>query len=80
VTYSGSHKKQAEHGGFAHDDTSVILLVSNPKLSPKTLTTPVQTAQIAFTILDALGLNPESLQGVKLVGTQALPGLFPSNK
>lgn len=80
VTYSGSHKKQAEHGGFAHDDTSVILLVSNPKLSPKTLTTPVQTAQIAPTILDALGLNPESLQGVKLVGTQALPGLFPSNK
>jgi len=80
VTYSGSHKKQAEHGGFAHDDTSVILLVSNPKLSPKVLTTPVQTAQVAPTILDALGLNPESLQGVELEGTQALPGLFPSNK
>ena len=30
VIYSHSHKKQAEHGGFAHDDTNVMLLVSNP--------------------------------------------------
>ena len=30
VTYSGSGKKQAEHGGFAHDDTNVIMLLSNP--------------------------------------------------
>ena len=32
VTYSGSTAKQAEHGGFAHDDTNVILLLSNPSL------------------------------------------------
>ena len=30
VVYTGSTKKQAEHGGFAHDDTNVMLLVSNP--------------------------------------------------
>ena len=30
VTYSGSTKKLAEHGGFSRDDTNVILLVSNP--------------------------------------------------
>ena len=30
VVYTGSLKKQAEHGGFAHDDTNVMLLVSNP--------------------------------------------------
>ena len=32
VTYSGSTKKLAEHGGFSRDDTNVILLVSNPRL------------------------------------------------
>src|SRR5215472_10340603 len=29
VTYSGSSKKLAEHGGFSHDDTNVMILVSN---------------------------------------------------
>ena len=80
VTYSGSHKKQAEHGGFAHDDTNVMILVSNAKFSPKTLTTPVQTAQVAPTILEALGLDSQSLDGVRVEGTQALPGIFPPNK
>jgi hypothetical protein len=77
VTYSGSTKKQAEHGGFSHDDTNVMILVSNPKISAKTITTPVQTAQVAPTILQALGLDPGSLQGVQQEGTQALPGIFP---
>jgi hypothetical protein len=75
VTYSGSTTKQAEHGGFAHDDTNVLVLVSNPSLSPNTLTTPVQTAQVAPTVLKALGLNPEALEGVQLQGTPVLPGL-----
>ena len=30
VTYSGSTKKLAEHGGFAHDDVNVMTLLSNP--------------------------------------------------
>jgi hypothetical protein len=80
VTYSGSHKKQAEHGGFSHDDTNVMILVSNPRFSPKTLTTPVQTAQVAPTILEALGLDPSSLQAVQVEGTEVLPGIFPGNK
>jgi hypothetical protein len=42
VTYSGSTAKQAEHGGFSHDDTNVMILVSNPMLTHKTITTPVQ--------------------------------------
>jgi type I phosphodiesterase/nucleotide pyrophosphatase len=74
VTYSKSTKKQAEHGGFAHDDVSVMLLVSNPGLSRKTFTTPVQTAQVAPTLLQALGLNPDRLEAVRLEGTQVLPG------
>ncbi len=32
VVYTGSLKKQSEHGGFAHDDTNVMLLVSNPAI------------------------------------------------
>lgn len=73
VTYSGSHSKLAEHGGFSHDDTNVIMLLSNPGFSPRLVTSPVETAQIAPTILAALGLNPEALQSVQLEHTQTLP-------
>jgi hypothetical protein len=75
VTYSKSTAKQAEHGGFAHDDINVMMLVSNPNFQPRTITTRVQTSQVAPTILAALGLDPNSLQAVRLEGTQVLPGL-----
>lgn len=76
VTYSGSTKKQAEHGGFSHDDTNVMMLVSNPALPPATVTIPVTTMEVAPTILQALGLTPSSLQSVQQEGTQVLPALF----
>jgi hypothetical protein len=38
VVYTGSLAKQAEHGGFALDDTNVVLLVSNPGFHATTLT------------------------------------------
>ena len=75
VTYSGSHKKLAEHGGFAHDDTNVMMLLSNPSFYAGSVTGPVETAQIAPTILAALGLDPEKLDAVREEGTQILPGL-----
>jgi arylsulfatase A-like enzyme len=76
VTYSNSTKKQAEHGGFAHDDVNVILLVSNPSFTPNTVKTlPVETRQVAPSILAALGLDPTKLDAVQLEGTQVLPGL-----
>jgi hypothetical protein len=78
VTYSGSHGKLAEHGGFSHDDTNVMMLLSNPRFSPNTVTSPVETAQIAPTILSALGLDPKALQSVQLEHTQVLPGV-PTN-
>ncbi|MFZ0321619.1 MAG: alkaline phosphatase family protein [Candidatus Sulfotelmatobacter sp.] len=70
---TGSGKKLAEHGGFSHDDTNVILLLSNPSLPPATVTTPVQTMEIALTILKALGLNPNALDSVQIEGTAVLP-------
>jgi hypothetical protein len=75
VVYTGSSKKQSEHGGFAQDDTNVMLLVSNPSLHSKTLTTFVETAQVAPTILKLLGLDPSSLDAVQVEGTAVLPGL-----
>lgn len=73
VTYTGSAKKLAEHGGFAHDDTNVILLLSNPRFRSQTVFTEVGTLQVAPTILSALGLNPRLLDGVRLEGTGVLP-------
>ncbi len=75
VIYTGSSKKQAEHGGFAHDDTNVMMLVSNPTFEPSTVTSFVETTQVAPTILKALGLDPNQLDGVQKEGTPVLPGL-----
>jgi hypothetical protein len=75
VIYTGSLKKQEEHGGFAHDDTNVMLLLSNPGFHAKTVTAEVQTAQIAPTVLLALGLDPDSLEAVRKEGASVLPAV-----
>jgi len=75
VTYTGSTKKLAEHGGFAHDDTNVMLLLSNPSFHPMTVHAEVGTAQVAPTILHALGINPANLQAVRSEGTGLLPAI-----
>src|SRR5215469_15613576 len=67
--------KIAEHGGFSDDDTHVSLFVSNPHLNMGTISTPVQTTQIAPTILHLLQLDPNKLQSVGIEHTQVLPGL-----
>jgi hypothetical protein len=75
VIYTGSKRKLMEHGGFGHDDTNVMLLVSNPSFDAGTITGPVETTQVAPTILKALGLDPDSLQAVRKELTPVLPGL-----
>jgi arylsulfatase A-like enzyme len=75
VVYTGSAKKQAEHGGFAQDDTNVLLLVSNPSLRPRTVTTFVETTQVAPTVLKILGLDPTAWDAVRKEGTAVLPDL-----
>jgi hypothetical protein len=67
--------KIAEHGGFNEDDTHVALLVSHPDLAPTSINAAVTTTQIAPTILKIFEIDPNELQGVKLEGTQVLPGL-----
>jgi hypothetical protein len=73
--YSLSKKKQAEHGGFADDDSHVALLVSNPRFDGRTVHEAVRTKQVAPTILAALGLDPRGLEAVRKEGTSVLPEL-----
>ena len=73
VTYSGSTTMIGDHGGFGHDDTNVMLLVANPAFTAQTVSATTRTAQVAPTILQALGLNPAALDAAKAEGTSALP-------
>jgi len=73
VVYTGSSKKQEEHGGFSHDDTNVMMLLANPRFDSVTVNTAVQTTQVAPTILKALGLKPSKLESVRAEGTPVLP-------
>ena len=73
VTYSGSTSMIGDHGGFAHDDTNVVLLVANPSFKAQTVSNAVTTTQVAPTMLRALGLNPSLLDAVRIEGTAVLP-------
>lgn len=75
--YTGSTKKNAEHGGFSFGDTNVGLIVSNPGFSAGVVKTPVATSQVAATVLQSLGINPAALKAVRVEHTQPLPGLSP---
>ncbi len=77
VIYSASSKKIAEHGGGAPGDVQVALLVSNPSFQAATVSTLVMTTRVAPTILQALGLEPFTLQAVQKEATPVLPGIFP---
>jgi arylsulfatase A-like enzyme len=73
ITYSGSTTMIADHGGFAHDDTNVVMLIANPRFKAATVSATTTTTQIAPTIIQALGLNPSSLDAVREEGTAVLP-------
>ena len=66
----------AEHGGLGENDTHVPMIVSTPGAKPVTSHAPVTTTQIAPTILQLLGLDPEALDAVRLEGTTVLPSLW----
>jgi len=76
VIYSTSGAKDAEHGGFAPDDSNVGLLVSHPALKKQTITDKVVTTQVAPTIIKAFNLDPSLLHSVEVEGTPVLPHLF----
>jgi len=80
--YSKSSAKVAEHGGLSADDLRVALLVVDGRRDSdgrggegKIIGAPVDTTQIAPTILRVLGLDPSQLDAVGAEGTHSLPGL-----
>lgn len=73
VTYSGSTTMVGDHGGFAHDDNNVVLLVAHPGFRAQTVSAGTTTAQVAPTIVKALGLDPRALDAVRAEGTAVLP-------
>jgi hypothetical protein len=75
TVYTGGKGKIAEHGGDNPQDRDVALVVSGGEIDGgKVVASAVETTQIAPTILQLLGLNPEALQAVKIEGTKVLPG------
>jgi hypothetical protein len=79
VVYSGP-TKLAEHGGMNSGDRHVLMVVDGPGVPAQVESAPVETTQVAPTILAALGLNPSSLTAVQKEGTQVLPGLIGSRR
>jgi Type I phosphodiesterase / nucleotide pyrophosphatase len=76
VVYTGGMSKIAEHGGDDPQDRHVPILVVLPGLHHGgAIGAPVETTQIAPTILTLLGLNPGELQAVRIEHTRALPGI-----
>jgi hypothetical protein len=74
VVYTGKKGKIAEHGGNNPQDRNVPILVSGPGTPQGTgVTAPVETTQIAPTILKVLGLDPKDLQAVRQEDTAVLP-------
>jgi Type I phosphodiesterase / nucleotide pyrophosphatase len=75
VVYTGG-SKIAEHGGANAADRNVPIMVYAPgAVQPGTSRQWVETTQIAPTILQLLGLNPEALEAVQIEGTEVLPGI-----
>jgi len=73
LVYTGGKKKIAEHGGDHLEDRNVPILISwHGAAGGTAVTAPVETTQIAPTILGLLGLDPNELQAVRIEGTEPL--------
>ena len=73
VVFTGGKGKIAEHGGDHLEDRNVPILIAWPGATAgSNVTAPVETTQIAPTILQLLGLSPDELQAVQIEGTQPL--------
>ena len=73
TVYTTSATKIADHGGFSEDDVHVALLVSQTSLPNKTINDPVETRQIACTILKALALACDELTSQQVEPSKFLP-------
>jgi len=73
VVYTSHKGKISEHGGDHTEDRNVPILMAVPGVSGgSAVTKPVETTQIAPTILKLLGLDPYELKAVRIEHTQPL--------
>ena len=73
TVYTGGKGKIAEHGGDNPPDRHVALVVSGGEVDGgEVITKSVATTQIAPTILELLGLNPNDLKAVEIEQTKTL--------
>jgi arylsulfatase A-like enzyme len=73
VVYTSHKSKIAEHGGDHLEDRNVPILVAwHGAAGGTAVTAPVETTQIAPTILELLGLDPDELKAVRIEGTEPL--------
>jgi len=73
TVYTTSGSKIADHGGFSADDVHVAMVVSNAALPAKTINDPVETRQIACTILKALSMGCDGLMSEQIEPSKFLP-------
>ena len=74
VVYTGKTAKIAEHGGANPQDRDVALVVAGDPVGHHSVAKdPVETTQIAPTILKLLGLDPNLLAAVQIEHTHVLP-------
>jgi arylsulfatase A-like enzyme len=67
--------KLAEHGGMHSGDRHVLMVVNGPGVRAQIKSAPVETTQVAPTVLSLLGLDPSDLRAVRVEGTRVLPGI-----
>jgi len=75
VVYTGGESKIAEHGGNDPQDRDVPVVSGGGVAAGIVNNTPLETTEIAPSILDLLGLDPHALQAVQMEHTPVLPGI-----
>ena len=75
VIFTGG-SKLSEHGGFNEDDVHTALLLSAEGIDRAVVKSAVSNQQVAPTILQALGLDPDALEAVRKEQIHVLPFLF----
>jgi hypothetical protein len=75
VIFTGG-TKLSEHGGFNEDDVHTALLLSLDGMDRAVVKSAVTNQQVAATIIQALGLDPNDLEAVRKEQIHVLPFLF----
>jgi arylsulfatase A-like enzyme len=73
TVYTTSATKIADHGSFSDEDAHVALLVSAPSVEMRIIGDPVETRQIACTILKSLGMECDGLMSEQIEPSKFLP-------